>query len=214
MNREAIMGALFAKLTGPPLVFPFFADLTTGSATLTNISDTSGLMVGMPVAGDGISADATIATISPSVTLSLPAIADRTASPLLQGFQTFQRRLRDPNAEQDMPALYLLELNEIHPFRGSTGATNIELNCEAWIYTKIAATENAVPAATLNTLIDGIEAAFNSPTAFRQNLGLNGVLYARIEGELQKDPGHTAQIAMAVVPLKILVAPHTDTFPL
>jgi len=214
MNRETIMTALFAKLTGPPLVFAFTADTTTGSVTLANVNDTTGLMVGMPVAGAGISADATIATISPTVTLSLPAVADRTASPMLQGFQTFQRRLRDPNAEQDMPALYLLELNEQHPSRGATGAYQIELSAEAWIYTKIAATENAIPAATLNALIDGIEAALTSRTHFRNNLGLNGVTYARIEGELQKDPGHTAQIAMAVVPLKIVAAPHTDTFPL
>lgn len=214
MNRETIMTALFAKLTGPPLVFAFTADTTTGSTALANVSDTSGLMVGMPVAGDGVPADATIATISPSVTLSLPAVADRTATPLLQGFQTTQRRLRDPNAEQDMPALYLLELSEQHPFRSSTAGYQIELTAEAWIYTKIAATENAIPAATLNTLIDGIEAALGSRTHFRNNLGLNGVTYARIEGELQKDPGHTAQIAMAVVPLKIVVAPHIDTFPL
>ena len=214
MNREFIIGALFNKLTAPPLVFPFTADTTTGSTALTNVSDTSGLMVGMPVAGDGVPADATIATISPAVTLSLPAESDRTAAALLQGFQTTARRLRDANAEQDMPALYLLELNEQHPFRGTTGAMNVELNCEAWVYTKVAATENAVPAATLNTLIDGIEAALTSPTHFRQNLGLRGVLYARIEGELQKDPGHTAQTAMAVVPIKITVAQHVDTVPL
>lgn len=214
MNREIIIGALFSRLTAPPLVFPFTADTTTGDVTLANVSDTSGLMVGMPVAGDGVPADATIATISPAVTLSLPAEADRTASALLQGFQTTARRLRDANAEQDMPALYLLELNEQHPFRGTTAAMSVELNCEAWVYTKVAATENAVPAATLNTLIDGIEAALTSPTHFRQNLGLRGVLYARIEGELQKDPGHTAQTAMAVVPIKITVAQHVDTVPL
>ena len=122
MNRETIVTALLNKLTAPPLVFPFTADLTTGSTTLANVSDTSGLMVGMPVAGDGVSADASIATVTPEVTLSLPAIADRTASPLLQGFQTTGRRLRDPGAEQDMPALYLVELNELHAYRGSTSA--------------------------------------------------------------------------------------------
>lgn len=214
MNREVVMTALFAKLTGPPLVFPFFADTTTGSATLTNISDTSGLMVGMPVTGDGLPAEATIATTSPAVTLSLPAVADRTAAPMLQGFQTASRRRRDAAAEQDMPALYLVELNEQHPYRGATGAATIEMNCEAWIYTKAGADENTIPAAMLNVLIDGIEAALTSRTHFRNNLGLNGVLYARIEGELQKDPGDSTALAMAVVPLKIAVSPHTDTFPL
>lgn len=213
MNRETVMTALFGKLTSPPLVFPFTADTTTGEVTLANVSDTTGLMAGMPVTGDGLPADATIATVTPAVTVSLPAVADRTASPLLQGFQTTSRRLRDPAAEQDMPALYLVEINELHPFRPSTGAATIELNAEAWIYTKVAATENAIPAATLNTLIDGIERVFYSPVHFCQNLGLMGVEYARIEGELQKDPGHSATLAMAVVPIKILAYPHVDTVP-
>jgi hypothetical protein len=214
VNREAIIGALFGRLTGPPLVFAFAADLTSGSATLTNVSDPTGLMVGMPVSGDGVSDGATVATVTPAVTLSLPALADRSAAPLLQGFQTTARRLRDASAEQDMPALYLIELNELHAYRGSTSAVVIELNCEAWIYTRVGADENAVPAAALNTLIDAIERALNpNGTHFRQNLGLHGVLYARIEGELQKDPGHSAQTAMAVIPIKIAAAQHLDNFP-
>ena len=211
MNREVIVGALLGKLSGPPLVVPFTADTTTGSATLTNVSDASGLMVGMPVAGDGISDGATVATVEPAVTLSLPAIADRTAAPLLQGFQTVERRLRDPNAEQDMPALYLVELNEVHGYRESTRAMLVELNCEAWIFTRVGADQNAVPAGMLNTLIDAVEQALSAGTeGFRQNLGLHGVHYCRIEGELQKDPGHSAQTAMAVIPIKIAAAQHVD----
>jgi len=214
MNREAIVGALLNKLGGPPLVVPFTADTTTGSATLANVSSTAGLMVGMPVSGDGVSDGAAIATVSPEVTLSLPAIADRTAAPLLQGFQTVERRLRDPNAEQDMPALYLVELNEVHGYRESTRAMLVETNCEAWIFTRVGADQNAVPAGMLNILIDAVERALSAgPERFRQNLGLEGVLYCRIEGELQKDPGHSAQIAMAVIPIKIAAAQHIDNVP-
>ena len=214
MNRETIVGALLSKLSGPPVVVPFTADTTTGSATLTNVSSTAGLMVGMPVAGEGVSDGATVATVSPEVTLSLPAIADRTAAPLLQGFLTLERRLRDPNAEQDMPALYLVELNEIHGYRESTRAMLVELNCEAWIFTRVGADQNAVPAAMLNTLIDAVERALSAgPEGFRQNLGLHGVQYCRIEGELQKDPGHSAQTAMAVIPIKIAAAQHIENVP-
>ena len=216
MNREIIMTALFNTLTAPPLVFAFTADTTTGSAELANVSDATGLMVGMPVAGDGVPAEAVIATLTPTVTLSLPADADRTATPLLQGFQTTSRRLRDAAAEQDMPALYLVELNELHPYRGSAAPLLVELNTEAWIYTKVGAEENATPAAMLNTLIDCIERALYPPSDHaggrRQNLGLHGVQYCRIEGEVQKDPGHSAQLAMAVIPIKIAVAQHIDTY--
>ena len=213
MNRETIIGALLSKLTGPPLVVAFTADTRTGDATLTNVSNTAGLMVGMPVAGDGLSDGATLATVTPEVTLSLPAIADRTAAPLLQGFQTVARRLRDPSAEQDMPALYLVELNEVHGYRPPNGAALVELNCEVWIFTRAGAEENAVPAAALNVLIDAIERAlYPTPAGFRQNLGVHGVQYARIEGELQKDPGHTAHHAMAVIPIKIVVGQSADTY--
>lgn len=215
MNREIIMTALFNTLTAAPMVFAFTADTTTGSVELTNVSDEAGLMIGMPVAGDGVPAEAAIATLTPTVTLTLPAAADRTAVPLLQGFQTASRRLSDAAAEQDMPALYLVELNELHPFRGSAAPVLVELNAEAWIYTKIGAEENAIPAAMLNTLIDGIERALypppDHPGGRRQNLGLHGVQYCRIEGEVQKDPGHNAQLAMAVIPIKIAVAQHVDT---
>lgn len=213
MNREIIMQALLAKLTSPPLVFTFTADTTTDDVTLTNVSDSSGLMVGMPVAGDGLPLDATIATITPAVTISLPAVADRTATALLQGFQTTARRLASPSAEQDMPSLYLIEVGELHETRPSTQPAIVELQCEAWVYTKVGADENAVSIATLNTLIDGIERAlYPTPQAIRQNLGVNGVLYCRIEGEIAKDPGHKGELAGAVIPLKIAVGQSAETY--
>jgi hypothetical protein len=213
MNREIIMQALLAKLTSPPLVFNFTADTATASAALANVSDTAGLMVGMPVTGDGVPLDATIATITPAVTISQPAIADRSASTMTQGFQTAVRRLADPSAEQDMPSLYLVEIGEMHGPRGSNQPAMIEMHCEAWIFTKAGADENAVPVSTLNMLIDGIERAlYPTPTGFRQNLGVNGVLYCRIEGEIQKDPGHRGQIAGAVIPLKLAVGQSDETY--
>lgn len=206
MNREIIMTALFDKLTAAPLVYNFTADTTTGDLELANVSDPSGLMVGMPVVGDGLAEDAVITQIDPVVTVSLPAISDRSASPMTQGFQTAARRFADPKFEFDMPALYLVEANEIHPSRGSNEAALIELNAEAWIFTRVGADQNAIPATTLNNLIDGIERAlYPTPIGFRQNLGVTGVLYCRIEGELTKDPGHNGAIAGAIIPLKIIV---------
>lgn len=207
MIREQIMTALFNLLTGTPLVYNFTADTATGGVALGNVSNTSGLMIGMPVTGDGLPADATIAQITPVVTISLPAIADRSASAMTQGFQTASRRLAVPSIEQDMPALYLVEVSELHPPRGSNEPVLVELNTEAWIFTSVGADQNAIPAATLNMLIDGIEKAlYPTPTGFRQSLGLNNVLYCRIEGEVQKDPGHNGAIAGAIVPIKIAVA--------
>lgn len=212
MNREIIMNALFNKLTSAPLVFNFTANTRTGDLAIYNVSDETGLMIGMPVMGDGLAADTTITAIDPAfVSISLPAIANRNASPMTQGFQTASRRLADPSVEQDMPALYLVEVSEMHGARGSDEPTLVEINCEAWIYTRAGADQNAIPVSTLNTLIDGIERAFYpTPTGFWQNLGLRGVAYCRIEGEITKDPGYDGQIAGAIVPIKLVVS-QTET---
>jgi hypothetical protein len=92
MNREVIMSALLDRLTAPPMIFAFTADTATGDVTLSNVSDTSGLMLGMPIAGDGIAEHAYVATIDPAVTMTVPATADVTASAVTQGFQTVSRR--------------------------------------------------------------------------------------------------------------------------
>lgn len=206
MIRETIMTALFNLLTSPPLVFNFNADTTVGSNILANVSNTSALLIGMPVTGDGLPADAIITEINPAVTASLPAIATRTASLMTQGFQTTARRLADPMGEYDKPALYLIEVSEEHGPRGSNQPVVVTLNCEAWIFTGVGADPNAVPATTLNMLIDGIERAlYPTPFGFRQTLGVAGVLYCRIEGEITKDPGHNGLIAGAIIPLKIAV---------
>jgi hypothetical protein len=130
---------------------------------------------------------------------------------MTQGFQTILRRLADPNAEQDMPMLCLIELSEMHPDRGANQRMLIDLNCEAWIYTKVGADQAAIPAATLNMLIDGIERAlYPTPTGYQQKLGLSDVLFCRIEGEVTKDPGHDGRLAGAIIPLKIRFGQNDD----
>jgi hypothetical protein len=210
VNRETIMSALFTRLTSAPMVFGFTADTTTGSNVLTAVSGTTGLMVGMPVMGDGLAADVTIATVTPTVTVSLPAIADRSASTMRQGFQTTRRRWTDPNNEQDMPAMYLFEHSEMHPARSDSSNAIVELHCQLEIYTRVGADPGAVPAAILNALIDGVERALYPSSAtrgFLQDLGMLGVRTCRIEGEIIKNPGRGGdQIASAAIPLIVYAA--------
>jgi hypothetical protein len=75
MNREVVMSALFDLLTGPPMVFGFTADTTTGDEVLANVSDASGLMLGMPISGPGIAEHSLIVDLSP-VTLRLERNGD------------------------------------------------------------------------------------------------------------------------------------------
>jgi hypothetical protein len=40
------------------------------------------------------------------------------------------------------------------------------------------------------------------------------VHYCRIEGEVQKDPGHNGRIAGAIIPIRIMVAQGVDNYPI
>jgi hypothetical protein len=216
MNREVVMSALFNLLTTAPMVFEFTADTTTGDPVLTSVSDATGLMLGMPISGPGVEEHATIVSLSP-VTLSTPATGDNTAAPLTQGFQTVSRRLVFPDEETDMPALYLLDISEDHFPRQSNEAGRIVISCEAWLFSDAGEEPSAIPAAELNTLLDALQNAIdppgNAPGGRRQNLGLHGVHYCRIEGEVQKDPGHNGRIAGAIVPIRIMVGQGIDNYP-
>jgi hypothetical protein len=218
MNREVIMDALFGLVTGTPMIFQFTADTATGDVTLGNVSDTSGMLVGMPISGPGVAEHTYLATIGPDVTLSLPATADMTASPLTQGFQTATRRLAHAIEEADMPALYLLDIGEQHFPRQASAPGWILIDCELWIFSDAGEDPSAIPATELNTLLDAVERAIdppgNAPLGRRQNLGLHGVHYCRIEGEVQKDPGHNGRIAGAIVPIKIRVGQDLDSYPI
>jgi hypothetical protein len=217
VNREIIMAALFGLVTGPPMIFQFTANTATGSTTLGNVSDTSGMLINMPIAGPGVPEHTYLATITPTITLSQPATGDFTASPMTQGFQTATRRLAHAIEEADMPALYLLDIAEQHFPRQSNAPGAIVLDCELWVFSDAGEDPNAVPATELNTLLDAVERAIdppaNAPGGRRQNLGLHGVLYCRIEGEVQKDPGHNGRIAGAIVPLRIRVGQDIDNYP-
>lgn len=216
MNRELIVSTLFDRLTRSPMIFNFVADLTEGSPDLANVSDTSGMLVGMPIAGDGVPLDAVLATIEPGVSLSLPATKDVTASPLTQGFQTVDRRLSHALDEVDMPALYLLDIGEEHPPRPSREPTRIGIQCEVWIFSRSGEDPSAKPSTVLNIMVDALERALDpphdSPTGIRQDLGLHGVLSCRIEGEVQKDPGHAGNLAGAIIPIRILAAQGVRTY--
>jgi hypothetical protein len=85
------------------------------------------------------------------------------------------------------------------------------LHCELWIYSRVGADPSAVPSTGLNTLIDAVEKALipsgSQPGGgVRQSLGLPGVHYCRIEGEVQKDPGYDGSLAGAIVPIQIAAA--------
>lgn len=223
MNRELVMATLFARLTGAPCVFNFSANLIAGDPTLYAVPDTSGLLVGMPVFGAGVAAEATVATMTPFPTLSVPATETLNNTPLSQGFQTIGRRLKPLSEDLEQPALFLTSAREHFPglsgapTRQSSGPAQITLAAEAWVYARVV-DPDAVPDTLLNTLLDALSQALDpaptSPTGFYQNLGLSGVLHARIEGEVERWGGHLDGQAVALVPIVVRVAQSFPVAPL
>jgi hypothetical protein len=113
--------------------------------------------------------------------------------------------------------MYLLDIGEEHLPRGANEPGQIVVSTELWIFADGGEDPNAVPAVELNYLLDAVQTAIdppaNSPTGLRQNLNLHGVIYARIEGEVMKDPGHNGRLAGAIVPLKIRVGQGVANYP-
>jgi len=71
------IGPTAASYTGNPTAIT--GDTTTGSNIITSPSSTVGLSEGNPISGTGIPADATIATLTPTFTISENATATGTA---------------------------------------------------------------------------------------------------------------------------------------
>ena len=196
MNRELIMRTLFERLTSPPLVYTFTADLNAGSKVLQAVSDPSGLLLGMPITGRGIQEGTVLAAIEPDIELSkVPTLSD-TDITLTQGLATRTRVLAPLGEIPNLPALCLVEGPETYPsFSAGSPRTAsnmpqiITLEPYGWLYASSPAPDT-VPNSIINVLLDAIDAVL-MPTdgTSWQNLGLTGVHHARIEGRTLRAAG-------------------------
>jgi hypothetical protein len=209
MNRETIMTALYERLQTAPMIFDFTADLRFGEVALSNLSDTSGLFEGLPVFGRGIDEGTVLATVDPP-TLSRPAKATGHGVSIRQGFRTVGRRLLEWDKCEEQPAMFVCDGDELHPPRAvRTEPAFIVLSAEVYLYSRAGEDPDAVPAAAINRMIDAFEMALDPPpnasNGVLQRLGLRGVIYCRIEGDLVKASGNGGAQAVALVPIKIAV---------
>lgn len=210
MDREAIMLALLAQVTGAPCIVNFTADTTVNSAVLTNVNGGAQLFKGLPVFGAGIPDGAVIATVSPP-TLSLPATATGAAVALVQGFQTTGRRLLHWGDVAAQPALFVDDGDERWPPRPGGIPGKPVLEAEIWVYSDAGDNPNAAPATQLNALLGAIDAALAPVPVFngvdRQNVQTLGGLveHCWIEGRMIKSSGHLDGQSIAIIPVHMLV---------
>ena len=122
-------------------------------------------------------------------------------------FATASRRLRlwTALAPADAPALFLAERSETRdrPSEATPGRTTLE--ADIFLYTYAGEDPNAVPASSMNALLDSIDAALApDPVTGTQTLG-GLVSHCWIAGKILNDPGDLDGKGVAILPVKILV---------
>ena len=123
-------------------------------------------------------------------------------------FKTVSRRWQDPAqiSPADRPALYQVQRDEL------ARTSNINAVPIAWratvdlvLYTAGDAAPNFVPSTELNSLLDAVEAAIKTATpGLAQSLG-GKVSHCRIEGKIEIVENVQGAMALAVVPVEILI---------
>jgi hypothetical protein len=126
-------------------------------------------------------------------------------------FRTAARGFRhwDDVPAGERPALFLVEGDEEWPDRDWHKPAVLAFEAAVLIYAATGATPPDPQLATiLNNLVDSVQASLAPPTPFRQpqTLGIDGVVMARIQGKIIKNPGYADGNAVAVIPIKITVA--------
>ena len=202
-SRESIMTALLNALSAS-VQTSFTADTTSGSATLANVSTTTGLFIGLPVFGVGIPHGSTIQSLLPMI-LTQPATATAAGVSMTTGFLTISRRFKPWTEVTAQPALFLRDADEDMTYQNII-LQHQTMKAEVWIYSRAGDNPDIAPATALNNLLDAVQAAFTPDDAMQYRFTLGGLVeWCRIEGKIQKSPGDLDGQAIAVADVVITV---------
>lgn len=122
-------------------------------------------------------------------------------------FVTTSRRLKlwSSLSAGEKPALFLVERGETYTRASEAVPETVTLQLELFIYTDAGQDQSAVPASSLNALLDALDSAL-SPDALSGKQTLGGLVsHCWIEGRVMKDAGDLDGQGVAVVPIRILV---------
>jgi len=122
-------------------------------------------------------------------------------------FATASRRLAlwSSVASSDKPALFVTERSENYTRVSEAVPQMVTINVDITIYTDAGKDQSSVPAITLNSLIDAVDAAIApNPLTGLQTLG-GLVSHCWIEGKVLRDSGDLDGDGVAVVPVRILI---------
>jgi hypothetical protein len=202
--RETIMQAYLAAMVAATQS-SFNADTRIGSNTLLNVNNLDGtLFLGLPIFGAGIPPMSLITDLSP-LTMSQPATANASQSPMENGVLTFGRRVIPWDECQAQPALFVRDPDERAEY-GTGILQQLSIEAEVWIYSNLGANPAVAPVTGLNNLIDAVQGAMSPDDPMQQRYTIGGlVFWCRLKGRLMKDPGDADGQAIAKIPVEILV---------
>jgi hypothetical protein len=134
---------------------------------------------------------------------AVQALFDKIAT---NSYVSHSRRMRDPEsvAPANTPVLFLLEHSESFSRPSSSLPPVRALHLRAFIYTDVGNDENAIPASTINNLLDELEANLKADDQGRCTLG-GLVQSVTIDGDISKSPGDITGESLAIVPIRILL---------
>ena len=123
-------------------------------------------------------------------------------------FQTVSRRWQDPAqiSPADRPALFQVQKEELASTSVNGLPLNWKLSLDLVIYSAGPSDSTSVPSTELNSLLDAVETAIRSITpGLAQTLG-GKVTDCRIQGKIEIVENVQGSVALAVVPVEIIVA--------
>lgn len=104
------------------------------------------------------------------------------------------------------PALFLFEDAEHYRREGPSRAPVRSLIAKAVIYNNVGPNSNMVPATVVNNALDALDAALVADNAALNTCTLGGLVNGvLIDGEVVKAPGDVTGVALAIVPIRILM---------
>ncbi|HJX85206.1 MAG TPA: hypothetical protein VJ723_12760 [Candidatus Angelobacter sp.] len=123
-------------------------------------------------------------------------------------FKTVGRRWQDPGqiSPADRPALYQVQKYELAKTSSVNSIPiNWRIGVDLVLYTTGDSAPSSIPSTELNSLKDAVEAAIRSANpGVAQSLG-GKVAHCRIDGKIEDVENVQGTMAMAVVPVEILV---------
>ncbi len=205
-DLEPVLSGLLSYVAGKVAV-SFTGNTSNGSAVISNVSDFTGLFLGIGVVGPGVPINTAVGimdTVAHTLTLSQAVTADGTGATFDAGFLTVTRRVKWWSETDNQPALGLRHTGDEDQFPENGILSETTVEAEFWIYSRAGADEDEIPDAWLNNLCKAVRLALAPDDSFQHRFTIGGLCHwCRIEGKSEYDDGSLDGQSKATMPVKI-----------